>query len=84
MKRRMMKMAESYEPKAVITKIQATSRMSLKVRDNYFTVEFSEERAIPDLEDVDIEQEKIALWNAVNAEVENQAELIYNTFNKRG
>jgi len=77
-------MAESYEPKAVITKIQATSRMSLKVRDNYFTVEFSEERAIPDLEDVDIEQEKIALWNAVNAEVENQAELIYNTFNKRG
>lgn len=72
---------ENYEPKAIITKIQATSRMSLKVRDNYFTVEYSEERAVPDLEDVDIEKEKALLWDAVNAEVDNQAEVIYNTFN---
>ena len=28
---------KAYEPKAVITKIQATSRMSLKVKDNFFT-----------------------------------------------
>lgn len=73
-------MAE-YEPKARISKIQATSRMSLKVKDNYFTVEYTEERAIPDIEGVDIEQEKQALWDAVNNEVDNQAEVIYNTFN---
>lgn len=74
----------NYEPKAVISKIQATSRMSLKVKDNFFTVEYSEERVIPDLEDVDIEQEKAALWEAVNSEVDNQAEVIYNTFNGKG
>lgn len=73
-------MAE-YEPKARISKIQATSRMSLKVKDNYFTVEYTEERVIPDIEGVDMEQEKQALWDAVNNEVDNQAEVIYNTFN---
>lgn len=74
---------ENYEPKARISKIQATSRMSLKVKDNYFTVEYTEERTIPDVEGVDIEQEKSALWDAVNNEVDNQAEVIYNTFNGR-
>ena len=73
-------MAE-YEPKARISKIQATSRMSLKVKDNYFTVEYTEERVSPDIEGVDMEQEKQALWDAVNNEVDNQAEVIYNTFN---
>ena len=72
-----------YEPKAIISKIQATSRMSLKVKDNFFTVEYSEERVIPDIEGIDIEKEKAALWDAVNAEVDNQAEVIYNTFNGR-
>lgn len=73
-------MAE-YEPKAVITTIKATSRASLKIRDNYFTVEYTEERVIPDVEGVDIEQEKLALWDAVNTEVDNQAELLEKTFN---
>ena len=75
---------EDYEPKAIISKISATSRMSLKVRDNYFTVEYTEERVVPNVEDVDIEAERVALWNAVNNEVENQGELIYNTFNGKG
>ena len=73
-------MAE-YEPKAVITTIKATSRASLKIRDNYFTVEYTEERVIPDIEGIDIEQEKLALWEAVNTEVDNQAELLEKTFN---
>ena len=73
-------MAE-YEPKAKITKISATSRTSLKIKENFFTCEYSEERVIPDVEGVDIEQEREALWDAVNAEVDNQAEVIYNTFN---
>ena len=70
-----------YEPKAVISTIKATSRASLKVRDNFFTIEYSEERVIPDIEGVDIEQEKRALWEAVTKEVDDQAELIYKTVN---
>ncbi len=73
-----------YNPKAQITKISATSRMSLKIKDNFFTVEYSEERVIPDLDGVDIEQERVALWDTVNAEVDNQAEILYNTFNGKG
>lgn len=71
-----------YEPKAQISKISATSRMSLKIKDNYFTIEYSEERAIPDVDGVNIEEERRALWNAVNTECENQAELIDKTFNR--
>ena len=71
---------QEYEPKAIISKIQATSRMSIKVRDNYFTIEYTEERIIPDVEGVDIEQERVALWDAVNNECDNQAELINDTF----
>lgn len=74
-------MAE-YEPKAIISTIRATNRASLKIRDNFFTVEYTEERVIPDIEGVDIEQEKQALWDAVNIEVDNQAELITKTFGK--
>ena len=75
-------MAE-YEPKAAITKISATSRASVKLRDNYYTVEYSEERVIPDLEGVNIELERQALWEAVNTEVDDQAEALYNILNQK-
>ena len=71
----------NYTPKATTTKIIATSRMSIRVKDNYFTIEFSEERSIPDTEGVDIAKEREALWDTVNAEVDNQASVIYDTFN---
>ena len=73
---------EEYESKAVTTKIQATSRMSLKVRENFFTIEWTEERSIPNIDGVDIEKERKALCDTCNNEVENQADIIYNTFVK--
>lgn len=77
-------MAEKkYEPKAKVSSIKATSRSSIKIKDNFFTIEYTEERVIPDLDGIDIEEERIALWDAVNNEVDNQAEIIYNTFNNR-
>ena len=70
----------SYEPKAVVNKITATSRASMKVKDNFFTVEYSEERIIPDIEGVDIEKERVILWDTVNAECDRQMEIIAETF----
>ena len=70
-----------YVSKAKTVSITATSRMSLKVKDNYFTIEYSEERSIPDVDGVDLAKEKEALWDAVNTEVDNQAQVIYDTFN---
>ena len=73
----------AYEVKGVPTKITATSRVAIKIRDNYYTVECSEERSIPDVEGVDIEKERQALFDDVNATVDGQIEDIYNTFKKK-
>jgi len=59
---------EVYESKAIITKISATSRASVKIDDSYYTLEYSEERVIPDLPDIDIEEERLLLWDTVNGE----------------
>lgn len=70
-----------YEQKAITTTIRATSRASIKVStrggDNFYTVEYSEERTIPDIEGIDLESEKRLLWNDVNREVDGQIEDIY-------
>lgn len=68
------------ESKAIITKISATSRASVKVRDNFYTVEYSEERTIPDDIEVDIDAERQMLWDTVNGECDNQIEEILKTF----
>lgn len=66
----------TYESKAVINKITATSRVSTKIGETFFTVEYSEERIIP--EDADIVRERELIWDAVNTEVDNQIDDIYN------
>jgi len=67
---------ETYESKAVTTTIRATSRASVKIRDNYFTMEYCEERVIPEVEGVDLEQERAILWDLVNNEVDNQVGIL--------
>lgn len=71
-----------YEVKGKVSTIKATSRASVKIKDCYYTVEYCEERVIPDLPDVDLIQEKNALWDAVNAECDSQVEAIVSTFSK--
>ena len=69
-----------YESKAKVTKITATSRVAIKVRDNYYTTEYSEERTIPDIEGVDIEEERKILFDEVNNIVDTQCEEIIKSF----
>ena len=76
------KKTKPYESVAKITTIAATSRASVKIKDNYFTVEYHEERAIPDVEEVDIEKERQFLWDTVNAECDNQIDEISKAFKK--
>jgi hypothetical protein len=73
-------MNENYVSKAVVTEISATSRVAIKVRDNFYTVEYTEKRAIPDVEGIDIDAERTALFDAVNGVVDAQAEDIIKTF----
>lgn len=72
-----------YKVKGVPTKITATSRVAIKIKDNYYTVECSEERAIPDVDGVDIEKERQALFEDVNTTVDDQIADIYDTFKKK-
>ena len=67
--------------KAKTTIIRATSRASVKVKDNYFTVEYAEERVVSDIEGIDIEAERQELWDTVNAECDNQILEIKKSFN---
>jgi len=69
-----------YTSKAIITNIKATSRAAVKIRDNFYTIEYTEERTIPDVEDIDIVAERRCLWNEVNAVVDGQIEDIVKTF----
>ena len=74
---------EDYEVKAKTTKINAVSRVAIKIKDNYYTVEYSEERTIPDVDGVILKEERAALFDAVNAVVDAQAEDIVRSFNKK-
>lgn len=61
-----------YESKAITTQIKATSRVSAKIGDDFYTLEFSEERTIPDVEGVDLDKEREKLWDDVNYSVDVQ------------
>ena len=62
----------NYESKAITTQIRATSRVSAKIGDDFYTLEFSEERTIPDVEGVDLDEERNRLWDDVNYSVDIQ------------
>lgn len=56
----------------VTTSIRITSRASIKVKDSFYTIEYCEERSIP--EGADLEEERAELWGVCNSEVDNQLE----------
>ena len=55
---------------AKTTTIRATSRISTKIKDTFYTFEYCEERQIEEGDDVVAEREK--LWEVCNTEVDNQ------------
>lgn len=71
-----------YESKAIVTEIQATSKVTIKIKDNFYSVEYQEKRTIPQVDGVDIDAERKILWDEVNAVVDGQANDILNTFKK--
>jgi len=65
---------------ATISKISATSRASVKIKDSFYTVEYSEERLLPTDIEFNIADERKLLWNNVNKEVDDQIAEILETF----
>ena len=65
---------------AKTTTIRATSRISTKIKDTFYTFEYCEERQIEDVDDVVAEREK--LWETCNAEVDCQVVDVMNMYKK--
>lgn len=63
------------------TVIKATSRVSTKLKDNFYTFEYGEERSID--EGDDIEQAREELWATCNEEVDKQVEEIVEIIRKQ-
>lgn len=73
------------ESRAIISKISATSRASIKIKDSFYTMEYTEERLIPNNDDtyIDIEKERQMLWDTVNNEVDTQIQEIVTLANAK-
>ena len=67
---------KEYFSQAVPTLIRATSRVSVKLNESFYTFEFQEERAFPiDLVEegqINFEKEKEMLWDEVHSQVDEQ------------
>ena len=72
----------NYQSKAITTQIRATSRASVKVKESYYTVEYTEERTVPQVDGVNLEEERKLLWDTVNDEVDAQIQDIISAFAK--
>ena len=65
---------------AKTTTIRATSRISTKIKDTFYTFEYCEERQIEEGDNVEEEREK--LWETCNAEVDNQVAWTLEVYKK--
>ena len=65
---------------AKTTTIRATSRISTKIRDTFYTFEYCEERQIE--ENDNLEEERAKLWETCNSEVDAQVEDVMNMYQK--
>ena len=71
------------ESKLKTVSIRFTSRASIKIRDNFITVEACEERVVPEgVTDIDWEAERKMLWDTVNDECDDQIQDAIKTFSK--
>ena len=56
------------------TTIKATSRISTKIGDTFYTFEYCEERSVEDVEGDALEDARADLWETCHGEVDTQVE----------
>lgn len=77
-----------YEVRGKTSQISATSRLSFSMPDNrrkdiWYALEYTEVRDLPDVEDINLEEERKALWEDTQAELGKKfAETIENHRNQ--
>ena len=68
-----------YEIQGIPTEISATSRCSVKINDNYYTIETMEKRTISNPEFADMKKEYEDLYDCVNNVTDVQVTAIIDT-----
>ena len=69
-----------YISKAIPKVIKFSSRASIKVRDNFYTFEYGEERQIDNFNEVNLDKEKQLLIDDCNKVVDSQIEEVVKMF----
>lgn len=64
-----------------INKIQATSRISTKIKETFYTFEYTEERLLEEGDDA--ERERADLWETCHKEVDKQVEDVISLVYKK-
>lgn len=64
-----------------IMTIKATSRISTKINDTFYTFEYSEERLLEENDDVESERSK--LWDTCHSQVDAQVEEVVDLVKNR-
>lgn len=65
-----------------INKIQATSRISTKIGETFYTFEYSEERLIEDGDAEIIEDIRTNLWETCHSQVDAQVQDVISAYKK--
>ena len=71
---KILKRKELHNQRVQTTMIRATERMAVKIRDNYYTLELTEERSIPNNPNIDLEEEKSRLFESVKTSLYKEVE----------
>ena len=77
------KKTQEYLIQGVPTEISATSRCSIKINDNFYTIEAMEKRTILNPELADMNKEWKDLFDSINAIADNQTADIIKTFKRK-
>lgn len=72
-----------YVPKGITTSISADVKMTIMIRNNYYSVAGHEERSIPNTEDIDMEKEWQFLYEELEDTVSTQLQQIKDSLKLR-
>jgi hypothetical protein len=72
--------SKTYETHCSPSKISAISRCAIKVKDNFYTIECSEERTINSTDGIDMQAEFQMLFDELNTVTDKQCQEIIDTF----
>ena len=64
-----------------IMTMRATSRISTKINDTFYTFEYTEERLLEENDDIEVERAK--LWDTCHSEVDTQVGEVIDIVKKR-